>query len=103
MYKVQFLPLAKNDLIETVRYIANDLYNKQAAYKLADEIIKATDTLADFPYAYPAYIPIRQTKNEYRKISIQNYLVFYTVDEKNKIVTISRIVYAKRNYNKLIK
>lgn len=103
MYKVQFLPLAQNDLVEIVRYIANDLYNKQAANKLADEIIKATDTLADFPYAYPAYTPIRSTKNEYRKISVQNYLVFYTVNEKTKTVTVARVVYAKRDYDKLIK
>lgn len=103
MYKVQFLPLAQNDLVEIVRYIANDLYNKQAANKLADEIIKAADSLADFPYAYPAYTPIRPAKNEYRKISVQNYLIFYTVDEKTKTVTISRVVYAKRDYDKLIK
>lgn len=103
MYKVQFLPLAQNDLVETVRYIANDLYNKQAANKLADEIIKATDTLADFPYAYPAYMPIRPVKNEYRKIRVQNYLIFYTVNEKMKTVTVSRVVYAKRDYDKLVK
>ena len=103
MYKVQFLPLAQNDLVEIVGYIANKLHNKQAANRLADEIIKATDTLADFPYAYPAYTPIRPTKNEYRKISVQNYLIFYTVDEKSKFVTVSRVVYAKRDYDKLIK
>lgn len=103
MYKIQFLPLAQNDLVEIVRYIANDLHNKPAANKLADEIIKATEALSDFPYAYPAYTPIRPVKNEYRKISVQNYLVFYAVDEKAKTVTVSRVVYAKRDYDKLIK
>ncbi len=103
MYKVQFLPLAQNDLVELVRYISYNLDNKQAAARLADEIIKTTDTLADFPYAYPAYIPIRPTENEYRKISVQNYLIFYSVNEKTKTVTIARVVYAKRNYDNLIR
>ncbi len=103
MYNVLFLPLAQNDLVEIVRYIANDLHNKQAANSLADEIIKTTDRLADFPYSYPVYTPIRPTKNEYRKISVQNYLIFYSVDEKEKNVTIARVVYAKRDYDKLIK
>lgn len=102
MYKVQFLPTAQNDLIEIVRYIAAELHNKQAANKLADEIIEATTTLSEFPYAYPAYIPIRPTKNEYRKMSIRNYLLFYTVDEKEKTVTIARVVYAKREYGHLV-
>lgn len=103
MYNVLFLPLAQNDLVEIVRYIANDLHNKQAANRLADEIIKATDMLAEFPYAYPVYTPIRSVKNEYRKISVQNYLIFYTVEEKAKTVTITRVIYAKRDFDKLIK
>ena len=103
MYSVQFLPLAQNDLLEIVQYIANDLFNKQAANKLADEIIKATDILADFPYAYPVYNPIRPIKTEYRKIAVQKYMVFYSVDERTKTVTIARIIYAKRDYDKLVK
>lgn len=51
---------------------------------IADEIIKATDTLADFPYAYPVYNPIRPINTEYRKLIVQNYMVFYSVDEKTK-------------------
>lgn len=103
MYNVLFLPLAQNDLVEIVRYIANELHNEQAANSFADEIMKATDRLADFPYAYPVYMPIRSTKNEYRKISVQNYLIFYTVDERTKTVTIARVIYAKRDYDKLMK
>lgn len=103
MYNLQFLPLAQSDLVGIVRYIADDLHNKEAAQKLADEIIKATETLTDFPYAFPAYTAIRPTKNEYRKLIVQNYMIFYTVDEKTKTVTVSRVVYAKRDYDKLIK
>lgn len=103
LYNVQFLPLAQNDLLEIVQYIANDLFNKQAANKLADEIIKATDTLADFTYAYSIYNPIRPINTEYRKLIVQNYMVFYSVDEKIKTVTVARIVYAKRDYDKLVK
>ncbi len=103
MYKLQFLPIAQNDLVEIVRYIANDLQNQQAAYRLADEIIEATERLTEFPYAYPSYKTIRPTKNEYRKLIVHNYLIFYTVDEKTKTVTVSRVVYAKMDYDKIIR
>lgn len=102
MYRALLLPSAQNDLIDIVHYVADVLQNQQTAYKLADEIINATEILADFPYAYPAYIPMRQTKKEYRKMRVRNYLLFYVVDETEKIVTIYRVVYAKREYDKLL-
>ena len=55
-----------------------------------------------FPYATPTYQPIRPLKHEYRKILVQNYLMFYWVDEEKKLVTVARVVYAKRDYGRLL-
>ena len=97
MYSVQYLPTARQDMIEIVEYITRVLKNPQAAEKLAREFVKRIELTRDFPYANPSYQPIRKLKNEYRRIIIENYSVFYTVDEVKRIVTISRVIYSKRN------
>lgn len=102
MYKVEFLPVAKQDLREIALYISNDLCNPTAAVNLVEEIVEATEKLSDFPYSHPMYYPLRPLKKEYRKILIKNYMVFYSVDEQQKNVAISRIIYAKRNLSSQI-
>ena len=102
MYKVQFLPVAKNDLTEIAGYIALELGMPDAASRLAEKIVSATERLSEFPYSCPVYTPVRPLKKEYRKLRVENYLVFYCVDEDEKTVTVMRIIYAKRDFEKLI-
>lgn len=102
MYTVEYLPVARQDMIEIVRYISQDLQNPAAANQLAIELIEAGDSIPGFPYANPAYTPIRPLKHEYRKLLIQNYFMFYWVDEAEQLVTVARVVYAKRDYERLL-
>ena len=90
MYKLEYLPVARRDMIEIVRYISQELQNPTAADKLAMELIEAGDSIPKFPYANPAFIPIRPLKHEYRKLLVQNYFMFYWVDEVKKLVKIGR-------------
>ena len=102
MYKLEFLPIARQDAADIVRYISHDLCNTPAAEKLAVELIKASDGIPKFPYANAAYTPIKPLKHEYRKLLVQNYIIFYWIDEKEKVVTVARIIYARRDYKKLL-
>ena len=102
MYNVQFLPLARDDLMGIAGYISEELGSSRAAMRLAEEIVKSTERLAEFPYSCPVYTPIRPLRYEYRKLRVENYLVFYTVNEASKTVTVMRIIYAKREFEKLI-
>ncbi len=89
-------------MIEIVRYISQELHNPTAADQLAMELIEAGDSIPKFPYANPAFIPIRPLKHEYRKLLVQNYFMFYWVDEVKKLVTVARVVYARRDYERLL-
>lgn len=89
-------------MIEIVRYISKELQNPTAADQLAMELIEAGDSIPKFPYANPAFIPIRPLKHEYRKLLVQNYFMFYWVDEVKKLVTVARVVYARRDYERLL-
>ena len=102
MYKLVYLPVARRDMIEIVRYISQELQNPTAADQLAMELIEAGDSIPKFPYANPAFIPIRPLKHEYRKLLVQNYFMFYWVDEVKKLVTVARVVYARRDYKRLL-
>ncbi|MGB8451046.1 MAG: type II toxin-antitoxin system RelE/ParE family toxin [Anaerocolumna sp.] len=103
MYKLEYLPIARQDMMDIVRYISHELSNSGAAEKLACEMIEAVDRLTEFPYTNRVYYPIRPLKQEYRRLLVQNYIMFYYVDEEKKLITISRVIYAHRDYGKLIR
>ena len=99
MYKLEFLPIAKNDMLEIVKYIADELKNPVAAENLADEFISSARRICEFPYSNNVYMPIKTLEYEYRRIIVKNYLMFYTVDESSKTVTIMRVIYSRRDIN----
>ena len=103
MYYIEYLPSAQRELVSISRYISHELCNPDAANRLAENIIDSIDTLCRFPYAHPVYIPIRPLPYEYRKFPVQNYMIFYRVDEENKKVIIAHIIYGKRNSDALLK
>lgn len=102
MYKVEFLPVAKQDLTEIALYIKDKLNNPIAAYNTVEQIVEASEKLGSFPYSNPVYTPLRPLKKEYRKIPVKNYMLFYTVDETEKLITVSRIIYTRRNLSSQI-
>ena len=102
MYELSYLPGARKDLVELVRYISRSLKNPGAAERLAVELIEAAERIRAFPYANPVYVPIRPLSHEYRKVPVQNYLIFYWVDEENKQVTVARVLYGKRDCRNLV-
>lgn len=89
-------------MLEIVRYISLELQNPDAAERLAVELVNAAESVLKFPYAAAAYRTIRPLKHEYRKILVQNFLMFYWVDEEKKLVIVARVVYAKRDYDWLM-
>ena len=102
MYKIEFLPMAKQDMTEIARYISHELCNPAAANELTDEMIEAADRLCDFPYINVIHQSVKPLKYEYRKLLVKNYFIFYWIDENKKLVTIARVIYARRDYEKLL-
>jgi len=102
LYKLEYLPAALKDMIDIIRYISIELKNPDAANRLAVELVDTAESVLTFPYATSVYQSIRPLKHEYRKILVQNYLLFYWVDEEKKLVTIARVIYAKRDYGRLL-
>ncbi len=100
MYKLSYLPLANHDIADAVNYIADELFAPKAALDLLDALDKSISRLKDFPYSCRVYQPVKPLEQEYRILTVKNYAVFYTVDEQQKLVEITRVICAKRDLEK---
>ncbi|MDR2728667.1 MAG: type II toxin-antitoxin system RelE/ParE family toxin [Chitinispirillales bacterium] len=103
-YSLKYFLLAKQDISEIVRYIGKELCNPATAENLAEKIITAIQSLTIFPYRCPVYQPPlkKKMRYEYRKLLVENYTVFYRIDEEKKIVRIMRVIYGRRDHSRLL-
>ena len=101
-YKIKITPKANDDLDEIYSYIAKELVNETAAENLMDKIEEKIMRLRDFPFSC-SYVEDEVLKNKgYRKLIIDSYIVFYTVDETEKKVVVMRILYGKQKYQSIV-
>lgn len=101
LYSLEFLPIAKKDIDDIVFYISNILNNKSAAYNLQNNIRNVLECIMLFPYSLPVYKFKNNMDKEYRCAIVNNYSLFYTVDEANYKIIVTRIVYSKMNINNI--
>lgn len=100
------LHLTKSALIDinmTAEYIENTLKNPSAADHLINEAEKSFKSILIDPYSRQLIDdPVLNTWG-YRFIVIGNYLAFYVIDEEKETVYITRFLYKKRNWIKVLK
>ncbi len=101
-YRVDISEPAENDLRSIVRYISAQLSAPITALKMMDIIEEAVSGLAVMPQKYPFVVDERLAMLGYYKLLVKNYVIFFTIDEKSKVVDIERILYAKRNWRHIL-
>ncbi|MCL2147340.1 MAG: type II toxin-antitoxin system RelE/ParE family toxin [Synergistaceae bacterium] len=99
-YEVQSTDIARLDLKNIYIYIADTLLEPVIAEKQYSRIEKAVYSLDTMPERFRQYEKEPWRSRKLRIMTVDNYLVFYTVDNKNRIVTVTRIMYGKRNIEK---
>ena len=99
-HKIIYFPLFYEDLDNITDYIKNKLKNEIALGKFVDKLEKEIKERASNPTSYEEYRSNKKRKNKYYRIYVDNFTVFYT--EKNNVMEVRRILYSKRNFNKLI-
>ena len=99
-YKLQYLPLFKEDLLETLAYITNVLKNPDAAEKLANDVEAAILERLNNPTIFEPYRSIRKRKYPYYRIYVRNYVVYYVVIED--VMEVRRFLYGARDRNKYL-
>jgi len=101
-YSLKFTPKAENDLDEIYNYISNKLFANEAADNLTDKIENSIIRLSKFPFSC-GYVLNKPLRNRgYHKLIIDNYIVFYLINEIKKQVIIMRILYGASNYQNIL-
>ena len=97
-FQVRFLKIAEEDFADIVSFIEVDDVN--AAEAIASRIERNLELLSKNPLLrrIPRDEEIRNLG--YRYIIVQNYIIFYKVEEKT--VFIHRILHGARNYKSLL-
>jgi toxin ParE1/3/4 len=97
-YRVEYLPVAQEDLISIVEYIQMD--DPSAALAFLDEVDQTISNLETFPYMGSIPKDMRLMHINYRILIIGNYLVFYVVLDET--IEIRRILHGIRQFSFLI-
>lgn len=96
-YQVEYLAAALRDIEEAVSYVAHELHDATAAERLGARIVETAESLPEFPHRRPVYRALATTEHEVRWILAGRHYLFYWVDEDARMVTIARVVYARRD------
>ena len=102
IYKVNITEPAENDLRDIVRYISSQLNAPLAALNMMRAIRKSIAKLKTAPLIHPIVRDDRLSILGYRFLVIKNYVVFYIVIEKEKTVSIDRILYGRRDWMNIL-
>lgn len=101
-YKTLRTDKAEDQLRDIIYYIAADSGSVDIALRYLDKIEEAINTLQEFPNSgsIPRYSILK--KQGYRVVVIGSHLVFYKIDEDNKVVIVYAIVDGRMEYKNLI-
>lgn len=96
-YEVRMTEQAIRQIEETVQYISKILLEPETALKWADTLQSEIGKLSFMPLRYPLTEEEPWHEKGIRKMSIRNFLVYYLIDEKNKIVWVTAAIYGPRD------
>ncbi|TGE34793.1 type II toxin-antitoxin system RelE/ParE family toxin [Desulfosporosinus fructosivorans] len=70
--------------------------------KMMDAVEEAIMGLAVMSQKCPPVTDERFAMMGYRKLPVKNYIVFFTIDEKSKVVDVERILYTRRDWHHIL-
>ena len=101
-YSVVYSPEAKADLREIYTYIAFDLQSPGTAEGQVNRIRKEIRSLDFMPSRYSIVDWEPWKSMGMHKVPVDNFVVYYSVNTENRIVTIIRIFYGGRDAESIV-
>ena len=95
-YRITYSDDAKQDAKEIVTYLAQFYASTARSFKI--KLTERVNALKKTPLMYPIY----ENDPFFRQMVLDDYLLFYDVDEKRKRVTIHHIFHHARDIERLI-
>ena len=102
-YQVRITETAKQDLREIAFYIAERSMDNEIAKRFVIELREQCNRLVEFPQggAIPKDRILRSF--DFRYIVHKDYLIFYSIDEVQKIVNVLAIFNSKKDYLRVMR
>lgn len=97
IYEVKVSKQAESDLRGIFEYIAFELQSPKNASGQLDRMEKQILSLNTMPERYRRYEKEPWKSRGLRILPVDNYVVLYIPDRDKKVVTILRVMYAKRD------
>ena len=96
-YSVKLTPHAIVQIQETIAYISKVLLVPETAVAWADYLQKEIAMLDSMPARYPLIEEEPWRTKGIRKMPVRNFIVYYLIDESQKTVWITAVVYGRRD------
>lgn len=98
MYQVNLTESARNDMFQIASFITSDSGYKETALDYIRKLELCILSLKDYPErgSIPRYKLLRL--QGYRILIIESHLVFYKINDQNKVVIVYRILHQKSAY-----
>ena len=102
-YEVVTTAQAVADLRAIFEYIAYELLAGENAIKQLNRLEEAILSLGEMPERYQLYDKEPWRGRNLRIMPVDNYLVFYIPQNKEKVVTVIRVMYGRRDIDAQLK
>ncbi len=101
-YQVLVTEPAARDLHGVADYIANDLHEPETARRQLGRLKEAVLSLGEYPTRCSLVAEPLLARQGFRKMVVDNYLVFYIVSDQLSTVTVIRVLYNRRDWASLL-
>ena len=101
-YKIIITPDAEYDLLELRNYITDVLLSREIAKRYIQTIRTEIGSLSEMPARYKPVDDEPWHSRGIRKIMVNNFFVYYRIDEEQKKVFILNVIYARRDQLRIL-
>ena len=96
-YRVRMTDHAIGQMEETVRYISKVLQAPETALRWTNRLEAEMAALSSMPARYPLTPEEPWHSEGIRRMPVDNFLVYYWINEEQKTVWITAVIYGRRN------
>lgn len=101
-YAIHISHAAEQDISAAVDYIAIRLQNPQASRRLGANVLASIDSLESFPSRFPVVDDPLLAPHQLHLLPVQNYLLFYQIDNTTQTVHILRFLYGPSDWQTIL-
>ena len=96
-YEIKLTTQALEQIKETTQYISKTLMEPEIAKRWAATLKKQIEKLNFMPLRFPLTKEEPWHSKGIHKMPVKNYLVYYLINEEEKTVWVTAVVYERRN------